>query len=102
VRIEPHGRAAIGGQSGVVVAVPEADELGPPPHRRLRPAGLFAVVVGDQLVGVAAEVLAVIEQAPTPAGGRERAAVALRRVADQERATWWTSKRPRSKSSSQQ
>jgi hypothetical protein len=91
-RITTRGGLAVGGEIGMVVALPEPLEL-KPPHSRSRPAGLYVVAINDVLRGIAGELLTLYQRAPTHEEGIARAASALRKTADEERRNW-TDRRP--------
>src|SRR5690349_21378499 len=83
-----------GGDLGTVVAGPEPFELRPP-HLRDRVPGLFAVAIAgtDELRGVAAELLEVVERAPSPEAGLARATEELTRIAKAARKRDWVTRR---------
>ncbi len=91
-RITTRRGLAVGGEIGIVVALPEPREL-KPPHLRSRPAGLYLVAINNVLRGIAGELLTLHQRAPTHEEGIARAASALRKTADEERRNW-TDRRP--------
>jgi hypothetical protein len=83
----------IGTELGIIIGLPQPALLAPPHLRDGFPPGLFLVAVQDRIMALAAELLILHDAAPTPAEGLERAAHALKRIADEERRIHWSARR---------
>ncbi len=84
----------VGTELGIVIGLPQPVTLGPPPHERDFPPGLFIVAVQDRIMALAAELMELVARADSPEAGHARAAAELSRIVTHERETHWTTRRP--------